>query len=42
MIAVALKHSVLSDGRRSCKVTYRRQNDGRGVQALSLYPTAAA
>jgi len=35
-MAVARKHSVLSDGCRSCKVTYRREDDGRSSQELSL------
>jgi len=37
MMAVARMHPVFSDGRRSCKVTYRRNDVGRGSQALSLF-----
>jgi len=37
MLAVALKHSVFSDGRRSCKFTHRRKDDVRGSQAPSLF-----
>jgi len=42
MNTVAVKHPVLSDGRRSCKVTHWWLNDGRGAQAPCLDPTTAA
>ena len=33
---MARKHSVLSYSRRSCNFTHRREDGGRGTQALSL------
>ena len=36
MMAVACKQSVISNGRRSCKVTQRKKDGGRSSQALSL------
>ena len=35
MVAVAHKHSVLSDGSLSCNFTHQRVDGGRGSQALS-------